>query len=73
MWEQNKDVQYVYSTHNSRQVWAIVSGVSGWKQVKTDSPDGVANIARILSAAKGHGRKVDIYLDGGNIARVLMR
>lgn len=72
MWETNKDVQHFYATHNAQQVWAILSGVSGWKRVSPDSPDGVANVAALLRTAKTHGRKVSVYLDSDKISRAMM-
>ncbi len=73
MWEQNQDVRLVYATSNSQQAWAILSSSSGWIAVKPDSPDGVGNVTQVLSAAKVHGRKVDVYLDNAKISRALMR
>lgn len=73
MWHSNVDVQYVYATHGSQQAWAVVSGVSGWQPVATGSPNGVANITRLLSAANAHGRKVNVYIDGGKIERAVLR
>lgn len=72
MWESNKDIRYVYATHGSQQVWAIFDGISGWKRVKTGSTDGVHNVAELLMTAKGYGRKVNVYLSGQEIERVVM-
>lgn len=72
MWETNKDVRNVYSTHGPQQVWAIFSGISGWKRVRTGSPDGVTNVAEILTTAKMHGRKVNVFLDNNQVERALM-
>lgn len=72
MWESNKDIGLLYSTHGSQQVWATLSGISGWKRVKPGSPDGVGNVAEVLSTAKAHGRKVNVYLQNNEIERALM-
>ena len=68
MWETNKDVRFVYSTIGSQQFWALFTGTSGWKRVKTGSPDGVANVAEILTTAKMHGRKVNVFLQGNPVS-----
>lgn len=72
MWNNNQLVRYVYATHGSQQVWAIFNGLSGWKRVKTGATDAVANIAELLSTAKAHGRKVNVYLQGNEITRAVM-
>jgi len=72
MWNNNVNVQLVYATHGSQAVWAIFSGIAGWKRVKTGSADAVANITELLSAAKAHGRKVNVYLQGNDIERAIM-
>jgi hypothetical protein len=72
MWENNRDVQFVYSTHGPQQVWAIFGGLPGWKRAMPGSADGVANVGEILSTAKAYGRKVNVYLTGSNIERVVM-
>lgn len=72
MWETNKDVRFVYASHGTQQVWAILDGLAGWKRVRTGSPDGVANVSQVLATAKLHGRKVNVYLDSDQIERALM-
>lgn len=72
MWESNKTVQYLYATHGG-YVWAILDGVSGWKRIRSGSPDGVANVARVLTTAKYHGRKVNVFLDDNQIERAILR
>lgn len=72
MWENNKDITNVYSTHGSQQFWAIVSGLPGWKLVRPGSPDGVANVAQVLNTAKFHGRKVNVFIVNDQIERAVM-
>ena len=72
MWNNNLTVQYVYATHGSQAVWAIFSGIAGWKRVKTGAADAVQNIAELLSTAKAHSRKVNVFLQGNDIERALM-
>lgn len=72
MWNSNLDVRFVYANHGSQQVWAIFSGLSGWKRVKSGAVDAVANLAELLSTAKAHGRKVNVFLNGNDIERVVM-
>ena len=71
MWHNSKDVKYVYTTHGSQTAYAIVSDVAGWKRIKADSTDGVSNVATLLSVAKAHGRKVNVYIDSDQITRAL--
>lgn len=73
MWNNNVNVQLVYANYGSQAVWATFSGIAGWKRVKTGSADAVANITELLSAAKAHGRKVNVFLQGSNIERAVMR
>ncbi len=72
MWNSNQDVRYVYATHGSQQAWAMFVGMSGWKRVRQGSADGVGNITELLSTAKAHGRKVNVYLQNDQIERALM-
>ncbi len=71
MWHNNKDVRYVYTTHGSQTAYAVVADVAGWKRIKADSTDGVANVATLLSTAKAHGRKVNVYIDNSQITRAV--
>ena len=72
MWKNNVSVLRVYATHGTQVVYAIFSGVTGWQRVKPGSPDGVSNITELLSAAKAHGRNVNVFLQGTQIERALM-
>jgi anaerobic glycerol-3-phosphate dehydrogenase len=73
MWHNNLSVSRVYTSHHSQNCYAIVSGVSGWKKVKTGSGDGVTNVHIALSAAIANGRKVDVYIVSNMIERVTLR
>ncbi|HZD04421.1 MAG TPA: hypothetical protein VE173_05875 [Longimicrobiales bacterium] len=72
MWETNKDIRFVYATNGTQAFWAMLDGLAGWKRVRTGSPDGVANVAQVLSTAKLHGRKVNVFLSGDLIERAVM-
>ena len=72
MWNNNVSVQTVYATNGAQAVWAIFGGIAGWKRVKPGSADGVGNLAELLSAAKAHGRNVNVFLQGNEIERALM-
>lgn len=72
MWTNNVSINHLYSTNNTQQVWAIFSGVSGWKRLKTGAADGVANLAELLSTAKAHGRKVNVFVVNNQVERALM-
>ncbi|WP_340105289.1 hypothetical protein [Rhodohalobacter sp. 8-1] len=73
MWHNNLSVARVYTSHHSQNCYAIVSGVSGWKKVKTGAADGVTNVHIALSAAQANGRKVDVYIVSNQIERVTLR
>jgi hypothetical protein len=72
MWENNRDVRHVFATAGTQQAWAILDGVSGWKRVRAGSPDGVSNVAQVLTTAKTRGRKVNAFIQNNQIERALM-
>lgn len=73
MWNNNKTVTRTYSTSGSQNCWAIISGISGWKKVKTGQADGVSNVFTALNAALAGSKKVDVYIVNNIIERVVMR
>jgi hypothetical protein len=73
MWHNNKTVSRTYSTKDSQNCYAIISGISGWKKIKTGSANGVSNVFTALNAARGGGKKVDVYVVNNKIERVVMR
>lgn len=73
MWHNNVSVNRVYTSHHSQNCYAIVSGVSGWKKVKTGASDGVSNVHIALSAAKASNRNVDVFIVSNEIERVTLR
>ena len=72
MWNNNKTVKRTYSSSSSQNCHAVISGISGWKKVKTGHPDGVSNIFTALNAARAGGKKVDVYIVNNIIERVVM-
>ena len=72
MWHNNKTVSRTYASSGSENCWAIVSGISGWKRVKTGAKDGVSNVFTALNAARAGGKRVDVYIVSDNIERVVM-
>lgn len=73
MWHNNLTVTRTYSTHHAQNCWAIVSGVAGWKQVKTGATDGVTNCFAALCAARANNRPVDVFIANNVIERVTLR
>ncbi len=73
MWYYNRTVTRAYATHHSQKVWAIISGLSGWKKVKTGSGDGVTNTFMMLCAAKANGRPVDVYIISNLLERATLK
>ena len=72
MWNNNVDVAHLYATHGAQQVWAIFSGINGWKRLRTGAADGVTNLAKVLSTAKANGRKVNVYIANDQVERAMM-
>ena len=72
MWKNNLDVQNLYGSYGSQAVWASFVGMSGWKRLKTGSADAVGNMTEVLSTAKINGRKVNVFMKGDEIERVIM-
>lgn len=73
MWNNNRNVQRAYSSSHSKNSWAIISGISGWKKIRTLSSDGVTNNFIMLNSALANNRKVDVYIVSNQIERVVMR
>jgi hypothetical protein len=73
MWSQDKDVLSTYTSHDSQNAWALISGIGAWKKIKTGKTDGVTNTFVALCAAKANGRKVDVYVVGDEIERVILK
>ncbi|MFD3190606.1 hypothetical protein ACFMPD_10065 [Sedimentitalea sp. HM32M-2] len=72
MWNNNKTVSRTYSSTGAQNCWAIISGISGWKRVKTGNVDGVSNVFHVLNAARAGGKQVDVYIVNNVIERVVM-
>ena len=73
MWQNNRTVTRTYTSKDSQNAWAIISGVSGWKKVKTGASDGVTNVFVLLCAARANGRPVDVYIVANLIERAVLR
>ncbi|MEM6889553.1 MAG: peptidase M6 [Pseudomonadota bacterium] len=73
MWHNNKTVTRTYASKDSQNCHAILSGISGWKKVKTGSGDGVSNVFTALNAARAGGKRVDVFIVSDEIERVVMR
>jgi len=73
MWYNNKTVTRTYTSKDSQNCHASISGISGWKKIKTGAADGVTNVFVILCAAKANGRPVDVYLVNNQIERATLR
>ncbi len=73
MWNQDKDVLGTYTSHDSQNAWALISGIGSWKKIKPGNSDGVTNTFVALCAAKANGRKVDVYVADDEIERVILK
>ena len=72
MWHNNKTVSRTYTSKDSQNCWAIISGISGWKKIKTGATDGVTNTYITLNAARANNRKVDVYIVANEIERAVL-
>ncbi len=73
MWHNDKSVVRTHAKDGTMMAWAIVSDVAGWKRIRTTSPDGVANLHLLLSAALANNRKVDVFIAGNEITQATLR
>ena len=73
MWHNNKTVVRAHCKSRTKKAWAIVSGISGYKRIKTTSEDGVSNIFMILSEARANNRKVDVFINGAYIEQATLK
>lgn len=73
MWHNNRSVVRAHSKNGTRQTWAIISGIAGWKRVRPTAADGVTNIFLILSVARANNRKVDVYIKDNYIEQATLR
>ena len=73
MWYNNRTVSRVYTSHHSQNAWAMISGISGWKKIKTGAADGVTNVHVILCDARANKRNVDIYIVSNMVERAVLK
>ncbi len=73
MWHNNKTVTRTYTSKDSQNAWAMISGISGWKKIKTGAADGVTNTFALLSTARANGRQVDVYIVNDKIERATLK
>jgi hypothetical protein len=71
-WQNNVDVTRVFATHHSQNAWAAIAGF-GWRKIETGSSDGVTNMLMLLTEAVAKDQKVNVYMDGSKIHRVVQR
>ncbi len=67
MWYCNKLVLNTYAHVNAKLAYAILEGISGWKQIAPTSPDGVSNVLDILAVAQASKRQVCVYIDNNGM------
>mgnify|MGYP003573518066 FL=1 len=72
MWYNGKNVSNTWTSYHSQNAYAILSGLSGWKKIKTGAADGVTNVFIVLNAAKANGRKVNVYIKNNQIEQVTL-
>ncbi len=73
MWHNNRLVNRTYSTSGTQVAFAIINGVAGgWKRIRPGASDGVSNILTLLSQAKANNRRVNVFINGNQIQRVVL-
>jgi hypothetical protein len=70
-WRYHKTVIRTHAKNNTQMAWAIIDG-SGWLSVKYSSVDGVSNIFINLCEALANNRKVDVFIQDGQIAQATL-
>jgi hypothetical protein len=73
MWHNNKTVVATHAKDGTRMAWAIISGMPGWKRIRTTSPDGVTNLHLLLSTARANDRKVGVYIVSNQITQATLK
>jgi hypothetical protein len=73
MWHNNVTVAKTHAKDGSRMAWAIINGVSGWKRIRSTTPDGVSNLHLLLSTALANNRNVDVYIQSNEITQATLR
>lgn len=73
MWHNNQTVTRTFTTSNDQNCHARISGMDGWKKVKTGNSGGVTNCFVALCAARANGRPVDVFIVNDMIERVTLR
>ena len=71
-WRYNKTVIRTHAKNNTQMAWAIIDG-SGWLSVKPSSADAVTNVFMILCEALANNRKVDVFIQDGQIAQATLK
>ena len=61
-WVPSKKVINTYGHVNTKYAFAIIEGLSGWKQIAPSSSDGVSNVLDILKVAQANERKASVYI-----------
>ena len=74
MWHNNLLVTRTHAKNGSQLAWAIVPGAgSGWLRIRPSAADGVTNVFMILSAALANNRRVDVFVQNGQITQATLR
>ena len=72
-WHYNKKVVRTHAKHRSQMGWAIIDGLGGWKRVRPRSADGVTDVFMILCEALANDRRVDVFINAGQIEQATLR
>ena len=73
MWHNNRTVVSAHAKDGSRMAWAIISGISGWKRIRPNVPDGVTNLHLLLSVALANNRRVDVFIQNNEISQATLK
>lgn len=71
-WHNGIKVTRTYASSHSKNAYLMVTGY-GWQKIKDNSIDGITNIFEAGCEALANNKTVDVYMDGTNIFRIVVR
>lgn len=72
-WINNKRITRTYASSHTKNAWAIINGISGWRKIDTNTTDGITNVLAIATEAQANNRNVDVYIDDVNLFRIVSK
>ncbi len=72
-WQNGKKIVRTYTSSHSKNAYAIVNGINGWKKIEELTEDGVTNVFITACEAQAGNRSVDVFMDETSIQRIIMK